>query len=159
MAWIKAAFLASFLSALLWTPHPGASAADRGRGSSCQRGDRVQIEDLDVSPDPVIEGQRIRVWKVRLRSDGKRDCETDIYIREGNNVVAHERNFTLRPGTNEIELRPAGDFRFRGREHCFNVQVDVEGSRRQFDADRRFCARQRTIWSMREPDDRGGFKR
>jgi hypothetical protein len=159
MDWIKAAFLTSLLSTMLVAPAPEAMAADRGRGQDCRRGDRIQIQDLDVSPDPLIEGQRVRSWKIRLRFDGKRECETDVLIREGNNIVGHERNFRLRPGVNEIDLRPAGDFRFRGREQCFNVQVDLDGSRHQVDADRRFCARQRTVWSMREPDDRGGFKR
>ncbi|HSK28726.1 MAG TPA: hypothetical protein VLA17_02075 [Candidatus Limnocylindria bacterium] len=159
MVWVKAAFLTSLLSTLLLAPAVDATAADWGRRNDCRRGDRIQIQDLDISPDPAVEGQRIRSWKVRLRFDGKRECDTDVLIREGNNIVGHERNFQLRPGINEIDLRPAGDFRFRGREHCFNVQVDLDGSRQQIDADRRFCARQRTMWTMRESDDRGGLKR
>ncbi|MGH7875234.1 MAG: hypothetical protein ACREQO_23825 [Candidatus Binatia bacterium] len=50
---------------------PQAKAADFGRGSSCRRGERLQIQDLDVSPDPVMEGQRIRAFKVRIHFDGK----------------------------------------------------------------------------------------
>ena len=65
----------------------------------------------------------------------------------------------MRPGVNEIEMPARDQFRFRGREHCFNVQVDLEGSRQQIDADRRFCATQRTMWSMREPEDRGRLQR
>jgi hypothetical protein len=108
-----------------------------------------------MSPDPVTEGQRVRAWKVRIQFDGRRECETDVLIREGNNVVGHTRNYKLRPGVNEIEV-PAGEsFRLRSRELCLNVQVDLDGSRQQIDADRRFCARQRTMWSMREGDDRG----
>jgi hypothetical protein len=138
---------------------PEAKAADFGRSGSCRRGDRLSIQDLDMSPDPVIEGQRIRAWKVRIRFDGRRECDTDLLIREGNNIVGHARDYKLRPGVNEIEIPAADTFRFRGREHCFNVQVDLEGSRQQIDADRRFCATQRTMWSMREPEDRGNFKR
>jgi hypothetical protein len=36
------------------------------------------------------------------------------------------------------------------------VVVDLDGTRNQADADRRFCARQRSSWSMRESDDRPG---
>ena len=101
-----------------------------------------------------VEGHRIRVWKVRLRFDGQRECETDIVIREGSNVTGNIRNYRLRPGVNAIEI-PANDgFRLRGREHCFNVQVDLYGSRQPVDADRRFCASQKTMWSMRESDYR-----
>jgi len=159
MDWFKAAILAGFLSSLMIHVTPEAMAADRGRGDSCRRGDRLNIQDLDMSPDPVIEGQRLRAWKVRINFDGRRECDTDVFIREGNNVVGNARTFKLRPGVNEIEIPAADSFRFRGRELCFNVQVDLEGSRQQIDADRRFCATPKTMWSMREPEDRGNFKR
>jgi hypothetical protein len=93
---------------------------------------------------------------VRVHLDGNRQCETEIEIREGGDVVAREDNYTLRPGVNEIQLRPLERYRFQGREHCFKVMVDLEGSRREVDADRRFCAYQRPAWSMRERGDRGG---
>ena len=155
MSWIKAAILTGLLSSMVVNFTGDATAKD----NSCRRGDRLNIQDLDISPDPIIEGQRIRAWKVRIRFDGRRDCETDIFIREGNNVVGHARDYKLRAGINEIEIPAQNQFRFRGREHCFNVQVDLDGTRQQIDSDRRFCATQRTMWTMREADDRGGFRR
>jgi len=154
MEWIKAALLTGLLNVFLMNMAPESFAADYGKGGACRRGDRLNIEDLDVSPDPIVEGTRIRSWKVRLRFDGNRECETEIVIREGNDVVAQAQRVMVRPGINEIELRPAVNYRFRGREHCFNVQVDLEGSRREVDAARKFCAQQRPAWSMREPGDR-----
>jgi len=159
MAWIKAAFLMALLSTLMMNLTPEATAVDRGRGGSCRRGDGLKIQDLDMTPDPVIEGQRVRAWKVRINFAGQRDCETDVIIREGNNVVGQARNYNMRPGVNEIEIPAADSFRFRGRELCFNVQADLDGSRQKVDAESRFCARQRTMWSMREPEDRGNVKR
>jgi hypothetical protein len=156
MSWIKAAFLTGVLSSLLMNATPQAMAADgdrRGRG--CQRGDQLNIQDLDMSPDPLIEGQRVRAWKVRINFAGKRDCDTDVLIREGNNIVGHTQNYRMRPGVNELEIPAVESFRYTGREKCFNVQADLDGSRQQVDAVRRFCARQRTMWSMREPEDRG----
>ena len=158
MSWIKAALLTGLLSSLMVNFSTEATA-ERKRDNSCRRGDRLNIQDLDISPDPIIEGQRIRAWKVRIRFDGRRDCETDIFIREGNNIVGHARDYKMRPGTNEIDIPARENFRFRGREHCFNVQVDLDGSRQQIDADRRFCATQRTMWSMREAEDRSRFRR
>jgi hypothetical protein len=157
MSWIKAAFLTGVLSSLLMnvTPETMAADGDRRGGRGCQSGDRVNIQDLDMSPDPLIEGQRVRAWKVRINFEGRRDCETDILIREGNNIVGHARDHRLRAGVSEIEIPAVESFRYTGREHCFNVQVDLDGSRRQVDAARRFCARQRLTWSMREPGDRG----
>jgi hypothetical protein len=92
---------------------------------------------------------------VRVRFDGNRNCETEIVVREGSDIVAQVRNVNLRPGINEIDLRPSENYRLRGREHCFKVQVDLEGSRREVDAAKRFCAQQRPAWSLREAGDRG----
>jgi hypothetical protein len=156
MAWIKAALLTGFLSILMMDSVPEGTAAERdrdrgsGRPGNCRRGERLNIQDLDMSPDPVVDGQRVRTWKVRINFDGQRECDTQIIVREGNNVVGHARDFKMRPGENAVEIPAADNFRFRGRETCFNVQVDLEGSRQQVDADRRFCARQRTTWSMSE---------
>lgn len=157
MDWIKAAFLTGLLSSLMVNYTPDSMAADWGRGARGCRvaGDRIGIQDLDMSPDPVIEGQRIRAWKIRINFNTRRDCETDILVREGNNIVGHLRDYKLQPGVNEIEVPAVESYRYSGREHCFNVQVDLDGSRQQIDATRRFCARQRTMWTMREPEDRG----
>jgi hypothetical protein len=163
MSWIKAALLAGLLSNLLMTFAPDATAAERkknhNRSASCQRGDRLNIEDIDMSPDPVSAGQHIRSWKVRIRFDGRRDCETDVYVREGNTIAGHARDYKMHPGVNEIEIPAAQGYRFASREHCFNVQVDLDGTRQQIDAARRFCATQRSAWSMREAADRGRFQR
>ena len=59
MDWIKAALLTGLLSTFM--PHYSAdlAAAEWNQGRyGCQRGDRLNIQDLDMSPDPIIEGQR-----------------------------------------------------------------------------------------------------
>jgi hypothetical protein len=155
MDWFKAALLTGLLNIFFMNMGAEAMAADYGRGNACRRSDRLQIEDLDVSPDPVVEGARIRGWRVRIRFDGNRNCETDIAIREGGDVVAQTRNVNLRPGINDIDLRPSENYRFRGREHCFRVEVDLDGSRKDVDAAKRFCAQQRPAWSLREGGNRG----
>jgi len=58
-----------------------------------------------------------------------RECETEISIFEGGNIVVQARRINLRPGVNEIDLRPADNYRFR-------------------------CVNQRSAWSMRESGDR-----
>ena len=154
MDWVKPALAAGLLNIFLMNMAPELSAAESGRGNACRRGDRLQIEDLDVSPDPIVEGMRIRSWKVRLRFDGNRECGTEIAIREGGDVVTQPRRVMIKPGVNEIDLRPSENYRFRGREHCFNVQIDLERSKRDVDAAKRFCAQQKPAWSMREQSDR-----
>jgi hypothetical protein len=147
-------FMALFGVILLALPSDGIGA-ERGRG--CRSGDRLRIQDLDVSPDPLVEGQRIKAWRVRIRLDGNRECETEILVREGEEVVGRARDQLLRPGVNEVVIPPTETYRFQRNEHCYDVIVDLDGSRRRVDADRRFCAKQRPAWSMRDKgDQRGG---
>jgi hypothetical protein len=155
MDWLKAILLTALFSTTVVNLNTGAFAADRG---SCRRGERLQIQDLDMRPDPVVEGQHIRAWRLNLRFDGRGECMTNLYVREGNNIVGTVRNYAIHSGINEIEVPATDTFRFRNRETCFNVQVDLEGSKRAVDAERRFCATQRTVWSMREPEDRNARK-
>jgi hypothetical protein len=137
---------------MLFTLPSDGIGAERGRG--CRGGDRLRIQDVDVSPDPLIQGQRIRSWRVRVRLDGNRECEAEIMVREGNEIVGRARNHNLRPGVNEVDVQPIENYRFQRNEHCFDVVVDLDGSRRRIDADRRFCAKQTPAWTMRERDDR-----
>jgi hypothetical protein len=153
MTFFKVAFV-TVLMVFSSLTMPWDSESAEHRRNACRRGDRVRIQDLDVSPDPLVEGDRIRGWRVRIHLDGERQCETEIEIREGDEVVARESDYTLRPGLNEIQIRPLERYRFHGQEHCFEVIVDLEGSRRKVDADRRFCARRAAAWSMGERGDR-----
>jgi hypothetical protein len=150
----KGSMVVAFLGLMSIGVRSIGEGADFGR-FGCRRAERIEIQDLDISPDPVMEGQRIRAWKVRIRFDGPRDCETEIEVREGGDVVARTPRINLRPGVSEIEVPPLESYRFHGREHCFVVVADLEGTRRDVDAARRFCARQRMGWSLREPGDRG----
>lgn len=153
MRWFQTTLATALFGLLLMGVVSDAAAAE-GRRGGCRRGERLNIQDLDVSPDPIIEGQRLRGWKVKIRLDADRECDTEIEIREGNEVAGGPRRYTLRPGVNEIELPAAERYRFQGREHCFSVVADLEGTRRPVDAGRKFCAQQRPSWSLREPGDR-----
>ncbi len=158
MDWFKGILLTGLFSAFLMTPAPNAGAAERDDwlGNACRRGDRISIQDLDVTPDPLIDGQRIRSWKARIKLDGNRECNTEVEVREGGDVVGRVRRATLRPGITEVEIEPTERYRFQGREHCFNVVADLDGTRREVDASRRFCAVQKASWSMRERGDGRG---
>ena len=125
---------------------------DPDRLAACGGSHRLRVVDLDVSPDPLAEGQRISRWFVRLRADGSGECRTTIRVRdESGDLVAGERVWGLRPGINEVELTPLERYRFSRNEHCFQVVADIAGTARPVDAARRFCARQIAgrRWTMR----------
>jgi len=151
----KAVLMTAFLGVLLLATVIDATAAERRRGR-CEGSHKVAITDLDMSPDPITEGQRVRRWRVRLRVDSNGECDTVIEIREkpGNELVAREREYRLRPGINEVELEPQERYRFEGKQRCFVVLVDIAGTRRPIDAGRHFCASHRpSYWTMREEGD------
>jgi hypothetical protein len=134
------------------------SGAQRVR---CDGSHRIQILDLDMRPDPIGQGQRIREWRVKLRVDGNGECDTEVEIREreDNEVAGRAKLRRLKPGVNDIEVEASNRYRFQRGEHCFKVVADIEGTRRQVDAKKVFCARQirkdgERRWTMREPEDK-----
>jgi hypothetical protein len=130
----------------------GCVVYDADRIAACGRAHRLQVVDLDMSPDPIGDGQRINQFRVSLRADGSGECETRLQIRESdaNDLIAVERVYRLRPGMNQIRIEPEGRYRFSRREHCFDVLANIENTPRRIDAARRFCARE-TVgrrWSL-----------
>ena len=126
---------------------------DDDRFVYCGREHRLQVVDLNMSPDPIAEGDRIRAWRVRLRADASGECQTTLQIREArdNDVVGRARVYRLRPGMNEIDFDPGDRYRFSRNEHCFEVIADIAGTGRPIDAAPTFCARQIAVrrWSLR----------
>ena len=120
---------------------------------SCGREHRLYVADLDMSPDPIAQGERVRAWRVRLRADASGECETTLRIRERSDgdLVGRARLYSLRPGWNDINFEPLESYRFHRREHCFDVIADIAGTGRNVDAARTFCARQISgnRWSLR----------
>jgi hypothetical protein len=125
---------------------------DRDDWVHCGREHRLQVTDLDMSPDPAGVGQRINRFRVSLRSDGSGECATRIQVREtqGNDLIASERVYRLRPGMNQITVEPDSRYQFTRKEHCFTVVANIENTERPVDAARRFCAREVTPrrWSL-----------
>lgn len=133
-------------------------AAERER-ISCGKNHHIAIEDLDMSPDPVNRGERLKSWRIRIRVDGSGECDTLFEIREkpGDAVVARGERNLLHPGVNEIVLPAAQGYRFNKHETCFQVLADIERTRKAIDSKERFCAHERENgkrFSMREGGDR-----
>jgi len=123
-----------------------------GRFVYCGGEHRMRVMDLDISPDPIADGQIIRALRVRVRVDGSGECQTTFQVRERDgDLVARDKVYRLRPGTNEIVFEPNERYRFDRGEHCFDVSANIAGNYRRIDAERTFCARQLPgrRWSLR----------
>ena len=133
--------------------------AQAGERVFCGKNHHISIQDLDMSPDPINRGERIKQWRIKVNVDGSGECDTVFEIREkpGNDLVARGGRHVLHAGTNEIVLNGSEGYRFRKKEHCFEVLADIERTRRAVDAKEQFCARERENgkrFSMRERGDR-----
>jgi hypothetical protein len=132
--------------------------AEAGERVFCGKNHRINITDLDMAPDPLDRGQRVKRWRITVEVDGTGECETTFEIREkpSRDLVARGGKRVLKPGRNEIELTPDQKYRFSKREHCFEVLADIERTRKPIDAREAFCAREagQNHWSMKERGDR-----
>jgi hypothetical protein len=105
--------------------------------------------DLDMSPDPVHEGQNVR-FRMKIANASPHSGRVNLFIRDRDEIVAAANNILLRPGQNQIEFPHMG-YRFRHQEHCFLVEVDIERTRSPIDVARKFCARRTQVgWTLAE---------
>ncbi len=117
--------LAGFVQAQQVRPSPGA------------RPEALQILQLEMFPDPVREGQRIR-FGLTLLNRTSYSGRANLFIKDQDEVVAEARGVFLQPGNNRVDFPDTG-YRFSRREHCFTVEVDIAGTRRPVDYARDFC--------------------
>jgi len=98
----------------------------------------LKVLDLDISPDPVREGQRVR-FAVAIFNKSPHGGRVNLIIKDRNEIVIEAHDIMVRPGQNRIEF-PWTGYRFSRSEHCFLLEVDIERNRRAVDAARAFCA-------------------
>jgi hypothetical protein len=140
---------------IVWALSVSFGWAQAGERVFCGKNHHISIHDLDISPDPINRGERVKQWRIQVQVDGSGECDTTFQIREkpGNEVVARGGRHALHAGMNEIVLPGVEGYRFRKNEHCFEVVADIERTPRAVDAKEQFCARERDNgkrFSMRE---------
>jgi len=99
----------------------------------------LRVLQLDMIPDPVWEGQRIR-FEVTLTNLSHYTTRLNLLIKDRDEVVTSVQDVQIKPGHNRVSFPPTG-YRFSRHEHCFTVEVDMERTRRQVDVVKEFCAR------------------
>ena len=110
-----------------------------GQGEPSIRSEDLRILQLEISPDPVREGQRM-AFRITIANSSRHSGEVTLAIRDRDQVVSEVRDVMLRPGDNQIDF-PATTYRFSGVDRCFTVEADIERTRRPIDMAREFCAK------------------
>ena len=136
------AFLIVFLALF-----PVVARSQPAKSEPKARPEALKILQLDMFPDPIREGQRIK-FSLTILNRTSFSGRANIVLKDKDEVVTQAYGFFLQPGNNRIEFPDTG-YRFGRREHCFTVEVDIAGSKRPVDFAREFCA-QRTYegWTL-----------
>ncbi len=110
----------------------------------------LQIVQLEISPDPVREGQPIN-FRAVISNHSKFSNRVNLFVKDRDEVITSIYDVYLQPGQNRIVFPPS-HYRFSKYEHCFTVEVDIEQTRSLVDLAKDFCA-QRTLygWSLKAP--------
>jgi hypothetical protein len=120
---------------------------------ACGKEHKLEIVSLAIYPDPLPESRRIDQWRVRIRSDAPKECQTTIRIVEAgtSDPITQEKLLILSPSVNDISLSAGERYRLTGTERCFDVVTDSDGSKSSIDSARKWCARlvDGRWWSMR----------
>ncbi len=141
-----------FLVPALAQAQPG-KMIDRffGRGGSSFRPDDLRVVQLEFSPDPVRQGQRLS-FRITVVNQSRDAGRVDFIIRDQDEIIAEAIDVNIHPGENRIVF-PEAAYRFSRSDHCFIVEADIERTRRPIDLAREFCARRtESGWTL---SDRG----
>ena len=119
----------------------------------CGQEQKLEVVSIAIYPDPLPESRRIDEWRVRIRSDAPKECQTTVRLVEtgASNPITQEKLLVFSPGMNDISLNLAESYRLSGTEQCFAAVTDSDGSKRPVDSPRKWCARlvDGRWWSMR----------
>ncbi len=107
----------------------------------CSSPHQMRIVDLDTRPDPFRPDAHLQHWFVKLQSEHA-DCDTEIQVKLGNQIVGERVHSTIGRGTRVYEVPVRRDFKLDPHDHrrlCFSVTVDILGTPAPVDASREFC--------------------
>jgi len=118
-----------------------------GREESRIRPEDLKVVQLDISPDPVRQRQRV-VFRVTISNDSRYSGRVTLAIKDNDEIISEVRDAMLRPGDNQVSF-PETSYRFSRSDHCFTVEADIERTRSMIDTSREFCAKRTNLgWTL-----------
>lgn len=101
--------------------------------SQCGALKTIRVNDLDMTPDPLPQGQPVQRWLAKVDVTGAGECPTRLRVRERDQVASAEIPWTFRPGLNVIPIPGHPGFRLAAANACFHLAADIQGSPRPLD--------------------------
>jgi hypothetical protein len=119
------------------------------KGESRIRPENLRVVQLELSPDPVREGQRVG-FRATIANNSRESGRVTLTIKDKDEIISEARDIPLRPGENQITF-PERSYRFSRSDHCFTVEVDIERTRSPLDLAKQFCAQRTNVgWTLSE---------
>jgi hypothetical protein len=109
------------------------------QGGEKIRPEYLKVVQLEISPDPVREGQRM-AFRAVVSNNSRHTGKVSLSIRDKDEIITEIKDVRIKPGDNEI-LFPESSYRFSRGDHCFTVEADIERTHRPIDVAQNFCAR------------------
>jgi hypothetical protein len=151
------------LGCLLGVPSPAHAQAEKllerlfGKEESRIRPEDLRVLRLEISPDPVRQGQQV-TFRVVISSRSRDAGRVTLVIKDKDEIISEARDIPLRPGENRVEF-PGTSYRFSRSDHCFTLEADIERTRSPIDLAQEFCAnRTYAGWTLSDREagrDRG----
>jgi hypothetical protein len=121
------------------------------RGEPSIRPSELRVLQLEISPDPIREGQRIS-FRVTIANDSGHSGKISLTVKDRDEIISEVRDVNINPRENRIDF-PETYYRFSRSDHCFTVEADIGQTRQRIDVAKEFCARRTPRgWSL---SDRG----
>jgi len=125
---------------------PGFAQSQPARPEPQTRPEALKILELEMSPDPVREGQWI-TFSLTLSNRTSHVGRANIVIKDRDEWVARLDNVWVEPGITEYPF-PYNGYILQRFDHCFTVVMEVEGKPYNVETSRELCAKP-LGWTMR----------
>ena len=99
------------------------------RGEPRIRPNELRVLQLEISPDPIREGQRIS-FRVTIANDSDHSGRMSLTIKDRDDIVSEVRDVNISPRENRIDF-PETYYRFSRSDHCFTVEADIGRTRQR----------------------------
>ena len=117
------------------------------RGESRIRPNDLRVLELEVSPDPIREGQRVS-FRVTIANDSGHSGKISLILKDRDDIISEVRDINISPRENRIDF-PETYYRFSRSDHCFTVEADIGRTRQTIDVAKEFCMRRtRSGWTL-----------
>lgn len=109
------------------------------RSEQAVRTEDLEVVQLEFSPDPLREGQRI-TFRATVTNRSRQPGKVTLAVKDWDRVVSEARDVVLRPGDNQVDF-PETMYRLSGTSRCFSLEANAGGTWTPLASTNEFCAR------------------